>query len=54
LVEIREEEKDLFFTDNANFENYDGKKIRVFGEIWEENDKPKILLRAPFELKIIN
>lgn len=54
IVEIREEEKDLFFTDNANFENYDGKRIRVFGEIWEENDKPKILLKAPFELEIIN
>ncbi|MGC9384600.1 MAG: thermonuclease family protein [Kosmotogaceae bacterium] len=54
VVEIREEEKSLFFSDDADFANYDGKIIKVFGEIWEENDKPKILLRAPFELKIKN
>lgn len=54
LVEIREEEKNLFFSGDTDFKNYVGKTVKVFGEIWEENNRAKILLRAPFELKIIN
>ncbi|AKI98213.1 hypothetical protein IX53_02385 [Kosmotoga pacifica] len=56
IVEIRKEEANLFFDGDPEFESYLHKTVKVFGEIWEnkEDGKPKILLRAPFELKIIN
>ncbi|MDK2954288.1 MAG: micrococcal nuclease [Kosmotoga sp.] len=53
IVEIRDEEADLFFGGNPNFYQYLGKEVKVYGEIWEEDGKPEILLRAPFEIKPI-
>lgn len=53
IVEIRDEEAGLFFSADPNFYQYLGKEIKVYGEIWEEDGKPKILLRAPFEIEVI-
>lgn len=53
IIELRYEEADLFFGGDPKFDEYKGKEVKVYGEIWEEGGKPKILLRAPFEIKVI-
>ncbi|HOQ39871.1 MAG TPA: thermonuclease family protein [Fervidobacterium sp.] len=48
-INIREEEYQYLFN-NYNLYNLKGKTVRFYGELWDENGRPEILLRSPNEI----
>lgn len=55
LVKIRNEEYKYIFS-NYNLYGLKGRKVRFYGELWYDKNEGKymIMLRAPFEIKIVN
>ncbi|WP_049751016.1 hypothetical protein [Fervidobacterium nodosum] len=52
-VKIRDEEYRYIFN-NYNLYDLNNKKVKFYGELWNDEGKPTIMLRAPFEIVIEN
>ncbi|MGC8821090.1 MAG: thermonuclease family protein [Fervidobacterium sp.] len=52
-VKIRDEEYNYLFK-NYNLFNLKDKTVRFYGELWNDNGQPTIMLRAPFEIVPVN
>lgn len=50
-IKIRDPEYHYFFN-NYNLNSLIGKSVKFYGELWEDNNKPMILLRSPNEIVI--
>lgn len=52
-ISIRDGEYEYFFKD-YNLYSIKGKKVRFYGELWFDDNKPEILLRSPNEIVVLN
>lgn len=53
VVKLRDEEYRYIF-ENFNLYGLRGRKVRFYGELWNEDGKPTMLLRAPWEIVVID
>lgn len=52
VVKLRDEEYRYIF-ENFNLYNLRGRKVRFYGELWNDEGKPTILIRAPWEIVVV-
>ncbi|MFN3692088.1 MAG: thermonuclease family protein [Fervidobacterium sp.] len=53
VVKIRDEEYSRIFG-GYNLYSLTGKRVKFYGELWNDGGKPTIMLRAPWEIVLLN
>ena len=52
VAKLRDEEYHYIF-DNFNLYDLRGRRVRFYGELWNDEGKPTILIRAPWEIVVV-
>lgn len=53
VIKIREDEYTYIFS-NYNLYSLKNRVVRFYGELWNDEGKPTIMLRAPWEINVLN